>query len=169
MLQTCVEAIKNKKGKENPGPRGNGEWKIIDHRYGYRWSMIFHSPFPLGPGFSFPFLFFIASTQVCSSSSRKRQYNRPLAFFLMVIASAPLPRTGVVLGSIMCHNPPPGYDQFGRSPSPAGRSFDNNSPVGQSALASSGLDNVSPKQIDQQESCYQSSFRRVKGTDQTGR
>jgi hypothetical protein len=28
--------------------------------------MIFHSPFPLGPGFSFPFLFFIASTQVCS-------------------------------------------------------------------------------------------------------
>ncbi|KOS40541.1 hypothetical protein ACN38_g8604 [Penicillium nordicum] len=33
------------------------------------------------------------------------------------------------------HNPPPGYDNFGRSPSPAGRSFDNTSPVGQSALS----------------------------------
>ncbi|CAI7673903.1 unnamed protein product [Penicillium palitans] len=35
------------------------------------------------------------------------------------------------------HNPPPGYDNFGRSPSPspAGRGFDNTSPVGQSALS----------------------------------
>lgn len=32
------------------------------------------------------------------------------------------------------HNPPPGYDHFGRSPSPAARSFDN-APVGQSALS----------------------------------
>lgn len=33
------------------------------------------------------------------------------------------------------HNPPPGYDHYGRSPSPAPRSFDNTSPVGQSALS----------------------------------
>ncbi|KGO37753.1 TRP-like family [Penicillium expansum] len=33
------------------------------------------------------------------------------------------------------HNPPPGYDHYGRAPSPAGRSFDNTSPVGQSALS----------------------------------
>lgn len=46
------------------------------------------------------------------------------------------------------HNPPPGYDQFGRSPSPAGRSFDNNSPVGQSALATHyrAQNNASPWQ-----------------------
>ncbi|KAJ5504065.1 TRP-like family [Penicillium fimorum] len=33
------------------------------------------------------------------------------------------------------HNVPTGYDQFGRSPSPAGRGYDNNAPVGQSALS----------------------------------
>ncbi|KAJ6189615.1 hypothetical protein N7519_004523 [Penicillium mononematosum] len=46
------------------------------------------------------------------------------------------------------HNPPPGYDQFGRSPSPAGRSFDNNSPIGQSALATHyrAQNNASPWQ-----------------------
>ncbi|KAJ5972005.1 TRP-like family [Penicillium vulpinum] len=33
------------------------------------------------------------------------------------------------------HNPPPGYDHYGRSPSPAPRSFDNNAPIGQSALS----------------------------------
>ncbi|CAI7567710.1 unnamed protein product [Penicillium glandicola] len=46
------------------------------------------------------------------------------------------------------HNPPPGYDQFGRSPSPAGRSFDTNTPVGQSALSTTyrAQNNASPWQ-----------------------
>ncbi|EKV07291.1 hypothetical protein PDIG_73660 [Penicillium digitatum PHI26] len=46
------------------------------------------------------------------------------------------------------HNPPPGYDQFGRAPSPAGRSFDNTSPVGQSALSTThqAQNSVSPWQ-----------------------
>jgi hypothetical protein len=33
------------------------------------------------------------------------------------------------------HHNAPGYDHFGRAPSPAGRSFDNNAPIGQSALS----------------------------------
>ena len=46
------------------------------------------------------------------------------------------------------HNPPPGYDNFGRSPSPAGRSFDNTTPVGQSALSTTyrAQNSVSPWQ-----------------------
>ncbi|KAF4767930.1 hypothetical protein HAV15_002414 [Penicillium sp. str.  len=47
------------------------------------------------------------------------------------------------------HNPPPGYDNFGRSPSPAGRGYDNTSPVGQSALSTTtyrGQNNASPWQ-----------------------
>lgn len=46
------------------------------------------------------------------------------------------------------HHAPPGYDQFGRAPSPAGRSFDNNSPIGQSALSTNfrAQNNASPWQ-----------------------
>lgn len=46
------------------------------------------------------------------------------------------------------HNPSPGYDHFGRSPSPAARSFDNNAPVGQSALSTTyrAQNNASPWQ-----------------------
>ncbi|CAI7580567.1 unnamed protein product [Penicillium crustosum] len=46
------------------------------------------------------------------------------------------------------HNPPPGYDNFGRSPSPAGRGYDNTSPVGQSALSTTyrAQNNASPWQ-----------------------
>ncbi|KXG53086.1 TRP-like family [Penicillium griseofulvum] len=33
------------------------------------------------------------------------------------------------------HHNTPGYDHFGRAPSPAGRGFDNNAPIGQSALS----------------------------------
>ncbi|KAJ5871424.1 uncharacterized protein N7529_003777 [Penicillium soppii] len=45
------------------------------------------------------------------------------------------------------HGAPPGYDQYGRSPSPAPRSFDN-APVGQSALSANyrAQNNASPWQ-----------------------
>ncbi|CAG8932459.1 unnamed protein product [Penicillium salamii] len=46
------------------------------------------------------------------------------------------------------HHAPPGYDQYGRAPSPAPRSFDNSSPVGQSALSTNfrAQNNASPWQ-----------------------
>lgn len=98
MLQTCVEGKKRKE----PRTQREWQWKTIDHRYP-------------------------ALKQNHVSSSRKRQYNRPLA----------------------CFN--------GHSQRPVAKDWH-----------CSGLDNLSPKQTGQWE-CYQSSFRRVKGTDRTGR